>query len=166
MPVVQWFYPFRKVWKQVGAFPCGCWGDPPKPRRMLCGGGSGCQIPIVDGTRNILSPNDMRAFTEKYYSSLVLGTFEFEESFWRFSSPSFPPLLIRRLRNNLLTDSYELALGIPLIEYSREVTGLLYLLCVYISQMRGLGFTWLGPDIVLKTQTFHRSPLLDTRAVC
>lgn len=72
--------------------------------------------PIVDGTRNILSPNDIRAFTEKYYS--YLGRFSPSSSSLALSSSFFPsfPFLIKGLRNNLLTDLYKMALGIiPLI---------------------------------------------------
>lgn len=110
MPVVQWFY----LWRMLRGPP------PPSPEGCFMEEGQAAKYPSVDGTRTILSPNDMRAFAEKYLSSLVLGMFEFEESFWRFSPPSFPPILIRRVRNNLLTDLYDLALGIPLIKYSRE----------------------------------------------
>lgn len=43
--------------------------------------------PAVDGARNILSSNDLRAFTKKYDSPLCfLGVFEFKESFWKILS--------------------------------------------------------------------------------
>lgn len=41
--------------------------------------GQFAKFPIVDGTRNILSPNDIRAVSEKYHSYLR-----------RFSPSSFP----------------------------------------------------------------------------
>lgn len=47
--------------------------------------------PIVDGTRNILSPNDIRAVSEKYHSYLR----RFSPSSFPLSSllPSFPFLI-------------------------------------------------------------------------